>query len=103
MLATAGPWDAVIDTSGYIPREVLAVCKHLEPLARQYVFMSTVSVYRGWPSELLSEASEVSCPANAGSWRGGAGGARTHDRRIMRSTAPCIVRTTCTDTTEPCR
>ena len=34
---------------------------------------------------------------------GGAGGARTHDRRIMRSTALCIVRTTCTDTTEPCR
>jgi hypothetical protein len=33
----------------------------------------------------------------------GAGGARTHDRRIMRTTAPCIVRTTCTDTTEPCR
>jgi len=24
----------------------------------------------------------------------GAGGARTHDRRIMRTTAPCIVRTT---------
>lgn len=61
-----GPRDAVIDTSGYIPREVLAACMHLEPLARQYVFMSTVSVYRGWPSELLSEASEVYCPANAG-------------------------------------
>ena len=33
---------------------------------------------------------------------GGAGGARTHDRRIMRTTAPCTVLTTCTDTTEPC-
>ena len=32
----------------------------------------------------------------------GAGGARTHDRRIMRSTALCIVRTTCTNTTESC-
>jgi hypothetical protein len=31
-----------------------------------------------------------------------AGGARTHDRRIMRGTAPRTVRTTCTDTTEPC-
>jgi hypothetical protein len=29
----------------------------------------------------------------------GAGGARTHDRRIMRTTATCTVRTTCTDTT----
>jgi hypothetical protein len=36
-------------------------------------------------------------------WESGAGGARTHDRRIMRSTAPRIVRTACTDTTEPCR
>src|SRR5689334_5443231 len=33
---------------------------------------------------------------------GGAGGARTHDRRIMRSTATCTGRTACTDTTEPC-
>lgn len=30
---------------------------------------------------------------------GGAGGARTHDRRIMRSTAPCTVRASCTDGT----
>jgi hypothetical protein len=34
---------------------------------------------------------------------GGAGGARTHDRRIMRSTATCIMRASCTATTEPCR
>ena len=34
---------------------------------------------------------------------GGAGGARTHDRRIMRSVASCIARASCRDTTEPCR
>jgi hypothetical protein len=28
---------------------------------------------------------------------GGAGGARTHDRRIMRSTASCTTHATCTD------
>ena len=33
----------------------------------------------------------------------GAGGARTHDRRIMRSPASCTVHASCTDTTEPCR
>jgi hypothetical protein len=33
---------------------------------------------------------------------GGAGGARTHDRRIMRTTAWRSPRSTCTDTTEPC-
>ena len=32
-LAAAGPWDAVIDTSGYVPREVLASCERLEPVA----------------------------------------------------------------------
>jgi hypothetical protein len=33
----------------------------------------------------------------------GAGGARTHDRRIMRSMASCIARASCRDTKEPCR
>jgi nucleoside-diphosphate-sugar epimerase len=66
-LAAAGPWDAVIDTSGYVPREVLAACECLEPVASRYVFMSTVSVYRGWPVEPLSEASQVLyCPPDAG-------------------------------------
>jgi 2'-hydroxyisoflavone reductase len=66
-LAAAGPWDAVIDNSGYVPREVLAACKCLEPVTGRYVFMSTVSVYRGWPAEPLSEASEVLyCPPDVG-------------------------------------
>jgi nucleoside-diphosphate-sugar epimerase len=63
----AGPWDAVVDTSGYVPREVLAVCRRLEPVAGHYVFMSTVSVYRAWPVEPLSERSAVLyCPPDAG-------------------------------------
>jgi hypothetical protein len=33
---------------------------------------------------------------------GGAGGARTHDRRIMRSLARRSGCAACTDTTEPC-
>jgi uncharacterized protein (DUF433 family) len=33
---------------------------------------------------------------------GGAGGARTHDRRIMRSPARRCRRSTCTDTTQAC-
>ena len=63
----AGPWDAVVDTSGYVPGEVLAVCERLEPAVGRYVFLSTVSVYRGWPAEPLSEESEVLyCPPDAG-------------------------------------
>lgn len=66
-LVEAGPWDAVVDTSGYVPREVLWLCERLEPVAGRYVFMSTVSVYRGWPVQPLSERSEVLfCPPDAG-------------------------------------
>ena len=53
--------------SGYVPRETLEVCQRLEPVTARYVFMSTVSVYRGWPVEPLSERSEVLyCPPDAG-------------------------------------
>ena len=40
-------------------------------------------------------------PTTAIKTAGGAGGARSHDRRIMRTTATCTARTSCTDTTEP--
>ena len=66
-LAAAGRWDAVVDTSGYVPREVLSACERLERAAERFVFMSTVSVYSGWPVAPLSEASEVLyCPPDAG-------------------------------------
>src|SRR4051794_15075004 len=48
-LARRGSWDVVVDTSGYVPRNVLAVARQLEPAVGRYVFMSTVSVYAGWP------------------------------------------------------
>jgi hypothetical protein len=51
---------------GYVPRQVLAGALLLEPVCASYVFMSTVSVYEGWPAEPLSEASRVlDCPADA--------------------------------------
>ena len=66
-LAEAGRWDAVMDTSGYVPRNTLDVARALEPVAGRYVFMSTVSVYHDWPVEPLTEASEVLyCPPDAG-------------------------------------
>ncbi|GAA2711563.1 NAD-dependent epimerase/dehydratase family protein [Micromonospora olivasterospora] len=66
-LAAAGPWDAVVDTSGYVPRNTLDVARTLAPVADRYVFMSTVSVYRDWPVKPLSEDSEVLyCPPDAG-------------------------------------
>jgi 2'-hydroxyisoflavone reductase len=39
-------WDAVIDTSGYFPRMVKASAELLGPRVRQYVFISSISVYK---------------------------------------------------------
>jgi len=38
-------WDAVIDTSGYYPRMVKASAELLAASVKQYIFVSTVSVY----------------------------------------------------------
>lgn len=39
-----GEWDAVIDTSGYVPRIVEASARLLAPRVRRYVFVSSLSV-----------------------------------------------------------
>ncbi len=66
-LVDAGPFDAVIDTSSYVPRETLAMARALDPVADKYVLVSTVSVYEDWPIKPLSESSPVlSCPSDAG-------------------------------------
>jgi 2'-hydroxyisoflavone reductase len=39
-------WDAVIDTSGFFPRMVKASAELLAPAAKQYIFISTISVYK---------------------------------------------------------
>jgi 2'-hydroxyisoflavone reductase len=38
-------WDVVIDNSGYVPRHVRASAELLAPNVRQYIFVSSVSVY----------------------------------------------------------
>jgi 2'-hydroxyisoflavone reductase len=39
-------WDAVIDTSAYFPRMAKSSAELLAPNVRQYVFISTISVYQ---------------------------------------------------------
>lgn len=66
-LATSGPWDAVVDTTGYVPRNALVVARELAPVVRRYVLLSTVSAYADWPSHPLSEDSALLlCPVDAG-------------------------------------
>ena len=40
-------WDAVIDTSGYVPRVVKMSADLLAEATKQYLFVSTISVYAG--------------------------------------------------------
>ncbi|SDL65996.1 Nucleoside-diphosphate-sugar epimerase [Glycomyces sambucus] len=66
LLAEAEPWDAVVDSSGYVPRNVLEVAEVLEPSARRFLFVSTLSVYEGWPVQPLTEDSPtLPCPPDA--------------------------------------
>jgi 2'-hydroxyisoflavone reductase len=48
-------WDAVIDTSGYVPRVVKMSADLLAKEVKQYVFISTISVY---PDDLKPGADE---------------------------------------------
>ncbi len=58
-LASAGSWDAVVDTSGYVPEAVEAAARELRPAASRYVYVSTVNAYQGWPDEALADDSPV--------------------------------------------
>jgi len=51
-------WDAVIDTSGYVPRHVRLSAELLAPAVDRYVFISTISVYAGF-SQPNDESSPV--------------------------------------------
>jgi nucleoside-diphosphate-sugar epimerase len=66
-LSQGRSWDAVVDTSGFVPRIVRDSARILADRVDRYVFVSSVSVYRGWPVEPLNENSAVlECPSDAG-------------------------------------
>lgn len=52
-------WDAVVDTSGYYPRMVKASTELLAPSVKQYVFISTLSVYKDNSKVDLDESDEL--------------------------------------------
>jgi 2'-hydroxyisoflavone reductase len=51
-------WDAVIDNSGYVPRHVKLSAELLAPKVKQYVFVSSISVYPNF-AQPRDEKSEV--------------------------------------------
>ncbi|MER6914312.1 NAD-dependent epimerase/dehydratase family protein [Streptomyces sp. NPDC000594] len=54
-LAGLGPWDAIIDTSGMSADVVDRATRTLALATSRYVYVSTVSVYAGWPLLPLTE------------------------------------------------
>jgi nucleoside-diphosphate-sugar epimerase len=58
-LATHGPWDTVIDVAGSVPAVVRDSARALAAVADRYAFVSTVSVYRDWPGEPVTETSPM--------------------------------------------
>jgi 2'-hydroxyisoflavone reductase len=52
-------WDAVIDTSGYVPRVVRASAKFLRDAVGGYTFISTISVYKTLPLPEMDETAPV--------------------------------------------
>lgn len=63
-------FDMVVDSCGYHPEVVAASCSYLKDKTKQYIFISTCSVYSDFSIEGLNEKSEVSVinpvpPANA--------------------------------------
>jgi 2'-hydroxyisoflavone reductase len=53
-------WDVAIDTSGYVPRVVRASAQLLAESVADYTFVSSISVYAGWPAaSRIDESSPV--------------------------------------------
>jgi 2'-hydroxyisoflavone reductase len=52
-------WDVVIDTCGYIPKDVKASAGLLKGNAGIYIFISSISVYSDFSQPLLNESSPV--------------------------------------------
>lgn len=57
-------WDAVIDTSGYWPRIAKASAELLAPNVGQYVFVSTISVYKSNDKVGANESAELTTLAD---------------------------------------
>ena len=58
-IAKGRRWDGVIDTSGYRPQDVRASAELLKKAARQYCFISTISVYESMAVPNADESAPV--------------------------------------------
>jgi 2'-hydroxyisoflavone reductase len=62
-----GEWDVVVDTCGFVPRDVLASARALYDRAAHYVYVSSVSAYPSWPAQVVTGATPThDCAPDAG-------------------------------------
>lgn len=62
----AGPWDAIVDTCGYVPKVVGDAARALAGAAGAYLFISSISAFAGFPAERVTERSALfDCPPDA--------------------------------------
>ena len=66
-IAAGRKWDAVIDTSGYVPRIVAASAELLRPAAKHYVFVSSISAYADARPDGITEDAAVATVADPAS------------------------------------
>ncbi len=57
-------WDAVIDTSGYVPRHVRLSAELLAPSVAHYLFISTISVYHDYSTIGMDESAPIATLAD---------------------------------------
>jgi 2'-hydroxyisoflavone reductase len=57
--AVDGMWDAVIDTSGYLPQVVRRSAEGLQQRVGRYLFVSSISVFRDFSAESIDEDSPL--------------------------------------------
>jgi 2'-hydroxyisoflavone reductase len=55
-------WDAVIDTSGYVPRHVRLSAELLAPHVQQYLFVSSISVYPNFATPMNEDSPVAKMP-----------------------------------------
>ena len=63
-LAGDEPWDAVIDPSGYFPRQVRTLAAVLAGRVRQFQFVSSISVYADFDRERTDESAPLATLAD---------------------------------------
>jgi 2'-hydroxyisoflavone reductase len=65
-LAGAGPWDAIVDTSGYVPKIVGDGARALADAAGAYLFISSISAFQDYPAKRVTDDSpKFECPPDA--------------------------------------